>query len=437
MRHEPMIIAATSDLAGKMRGKAFAAHEFEKRLKRGVGWTPTNVQITCFDVIAESPYGALGDLVLIPDPSALVRADFGDDGPAEQFVIGDILTTSGEPWECCTRSILKQALARLEKATGLQLKGAFEHEFQFVDGGCPPGSAYTTAGFRAERVFAETLFSIFGEAGLKADTFMKEYGADQYEVTIGPSTQTRIADQAAIVRELVQETAARLGRRASFTPLRDPAGVGNGVHIHLSLQDSSGAGRTWDANGPYGLSAVAGQFIAGVLKYLDRIVALTAPSVVSYTRLTPHRWSAAFNNLGFRDREASVRICPTSDLSDVDPAEQFNFEFRAGDAAASPYLALAAIIHAGVQGVEEGLECPKATEEDLSLLSADDLASRGFVRLPQTLVEALDRFSSDEIVTGWFPGAFADVYRQHKLGEMKVLEGKTEAEICKAYEEVY
>ena len=206
-----MIIAATSDLAGKMRGKAFPAHEFEKRLKRGVGWTPTNVQITCFDVIAESPYGALGDLVLIPDPSALVRADFGDDGPAEQFVIGDILTTSGEPWECCTRSILKQALARLEDVTGLHLKGAFEHEFQFIDGGCPPGSAYTTAGFRAERVFAETLFSVFGEAGLKADTFMKEYGADQYEVTIGPSTKVRIAISSRVLPLSIAKTSMSTG----------------------------------------------------------------------------------------------------------------------------------------------------------------------------------------------------------------------------------
>ena len=65
--------------------------------------------------------------------------------------------------------------------------------------------------------------------------------------------------------------------------------------------------------GKHELAKTAGQFVAGILKYLDAIVAITAPSVVSYLRLTPHRWSAAFNNLGFRDREASVRICPVSD----------------------------------------------------------------------------------------------------------------------------
>ncbi len=437
MKREPLIIAATSDIAGKIRGKAFPADQFDKRLKRGIGWTPTNVQITCFDTIADSPYGALGDLVLIPDPGTLVKSDFGDDGPLEQFVFGDILETNGVPWECCTRSILKGALDRLGHVAGLTLFGAFEHEFHFVDALSPPGSAYTTSGFRAEREFGETLTAVLRDAGLKPDTFMKEYGIDQYEVTIGPSTGVTIADHAAILRELVYATAERSGQKSSFTPLRNPEGVGNGVHIHMSFRDADGRPATYDPEGKHGLTNIAGQFVAGVLKYLDRIVALTAPSVVSYTRLTPHRWSAAFNNLGFRDREASVRICPVSEVSDIAKAEQYNFEFRAADAAASPYLALAAIVHAGVQGIEEELECPEATEEDLSLLAPDELEKRGYIRLPQTLEQALSVFSRDAVVTGWFPPAFVDVYMRHKQGEMEFLREHTETETCEAYEAVY
>ncbi len=437
MRNEPLIIAATSDFAGKVRGKAFPADEFDRRLKRGVGWTPTNVQITCFDAIAESPFGALGDLVLIPDPGTLIKVDFEDEHPAEQFVFGDILKTDGEPWKCCTRSILKAALKRLEDVAGLHMLGAFEHEFQFLDQEGSASGAYTAAGFRAARDFGETLFSVAANAGLNPDTFMKEYGTSQYEVTIGPSMGLTVADHAAILRELVLITAERLGRRASFTPLRDPAGVGNGVHIHMSFQDREGKPVTYDADGPHQLGEPAAKFVAGVLKYLDRILAITAPSVVSYTRLTPHRWSAAFNNLGFRDREAAVRICPVSEISDIAAADQFNIEFRAGDAAASPYLALAAIIHAGVQGIEEDLPCPEATHEDLSLLSPEDLDARGLQRLPQSLEEALDRFSADTTVAKWFPDGFAEVYTLHKKGELAFLKDKTEAEICKAYEIAY
>lgn len=433
---EEMLIACCTDLAGKLRGKAFPASQFEKRLKRGIGWTPTNVQITCFDVIAESPFGALGDLVLIPDEAARIAVDYADGGPVEQYVLGDILHTDGRPWELCTRSILKAALDRLQKVAGLSLFGAFEHEFQLRDRPAPIGEAYTVAGFRAERRLAEALVAAMNQAGIAPDTFMKEYGAGQYEVTMGPTDGVAIADRSAMLRELVYATAERLGRKATFTPIRDPAGVGNGVHVHLSFR-KDGEPATHDPEGKHELSPMAGQFVAGILKYLDSILALTAPSVVSYLRLTPHRWSAAFNNLGFRDREASVRICPVSDLSDIARAAQFNFEYRAADAAASPHLQLAAIVHAGVQGIEEGLEVPEATTEDLSLLDGQALAARGYVRLPQTLDEALGRFAENSTVTGWFPEGFADVYVKHKKGEMAFLEGRDQADVCGLYEQVY
>ncbi|MBX3577367.1 MAG: glutamine synthetase [Rhizobiaceae bacterium] len=433
---EELVVACCTDIAGKVRGKAFPAVQFEKRIRRGIGWTPTNVQITCFDVIADSPFGSLGDLVLLPDEAARVRVDFEDGGPVEHFALGNIRHTDGRPWELCTRSILDQALERLHRVTGLTLLGAFEQEFQFRDRAPALGDAYSVAGFRAERAFAETTVAALAAAGIQPDTFMREYGAGQYEITIGPARGTRIADNAAILRELLKAVAQRTDRKITFTPIRDPAGVGNGVHIHLSFLDGEKPA-TWDPAAKHELTATAGSFVAGVLKYLDAIVAITAPSLVSYLRLTPHRWSAAFNNLGYRDREASVRICPVSDISDVARASQFNFEFRAADAAASPHLQLAAIVHAGVQGIEEGLGTPDATTEDLSLLEPEALAARGYVRLPQSLPEALERFASNPTVTGWFPDGFADVYVKHKNGEMAFLKGKETAEVCGLYEQVY
>ncbi|MCK1297382.1 MULTISPECIES: glutamine synthetase family protein [unclassified Bradyrhizobium] len=433
---EEMVVACCTDLAGKVRGKAFPASQFDKRMKRGIGWTPTNVQITCFDTIAESPFGSLGDLVLIPDEAARVRVQLGDDVPTEHFALGDIRHTDGRPWEFCTRSILRNALDRLNNVSGLTLFGAFEHEFQFRNVSTPMGEAYSVNGFRLERRLAETLVAAMRAAGLEPDTFMKEFGAGQYEVTMGPSRGIAIADQSTILRELIRLVAHASGKEVTFTPICDPAGVGNGVHIHLSFLDG-GKPATWDPNGKHELGKTAGQFIAGILKYLDAIVAITAPSVVSYLRLTPHRWSAAFNNLGFRDREASVRICPVSDLSDISKAAQFNFEFRAADATASPHLQLAALVHAGVQGIEEELPTPDATAEDLSLLDPSTLAARGHVRLPKSLSEALDRFLANRTVTGWFPAGFADTYAKHKKGEMAFLEGKPQQDICNLYEQVY
>lgn len=431
----PLIFAATCDLAGKVRGKAFPASDLDKRLKRGVGWTPTNVQINCFDVIADSPFGALGDLLLIPDADATVHADFGT--TVEHFMLGDIVTLDNAPWDFCTRALLRAALARLERVAGVSLLAAFEHEFQIKDGPQMGGEAYGRAGFEMQRPMCETLMAQIAHAGLDPDSIMKEYGPGQYEVVIGPEIGVRAADAAVIVRELTRATARHMGQAATFTPIRDVASVGNGVHVHMSFLDRDGAPATYDADGPCGMSALTAGFAAGVLKYMDAILALTAPSVISYARLTPHRWSAAYNNLGLRDREAGLRICPVTATDPTAIARQFNIEYRAADAAACPHLALAAIIHAGVQGIEDGLRAPDPTEEDLSLLSPEALSARGFVRLPETLEAALDRMNRNPAVRGWFPAAFLPVYTAHKTSEINHLRDMDIAAQCLAYEGSY
>lgn len=433
----PLVFVITSDIAGKSRGKSFPLKDVEKRLKRGVGWTPTNVQITCFDAIAESPFGSLGDLLLIPDADSRVKLDFEDGGPVERFMIGDVTDLDGQPWNCCTRSILKGALEGLKDAGGVELIAAFEHEFQFRAGAAPKGEPYGLNGFTRRRQFGETLMAALEQAGLHPDTFMKEYGPDQYEVTIGPSQNHRAADESLILREVTRMTAARYGETVTFTPIQDPASVGNGVHIHMSFVTEKGEPATYDAEGLAGMSPVTGAFIAGVLKYLDSIIAFTAPSEISYLRLTPHRWSAAFNNLGFRDREASIRICPVTSTDPESIARQYNFEFRAADCAASPHLALAAIIFAGTQGIKDKLPMPKVTEEDLSLLDEAALSERGYVRLPQTLEAALERLDNNESVRSWFPADFVDIYLAHKKGELACLVGMDTAARCAAYAAVY
>ncbi|MCB2094116.1 MAG: glutamine synthetase [Rhodobacteraceae bacterium] len=437
MINEPLIFAAISDLAGKMRGKAFPVSQTDERMARGVGWVPTNALITCFDTIADTPFGSLGDLVLMPDAATSTRLDFDDGTPPEHFVLCDITTPEGAPWLGCTRGILKAALRRFHALTGLLLKSTFEHEFQRKAGDAPPGEAFSLQAFSRHRAFGETIIAAMQQAGLRQDTFLKEYGADQFEVTMKPEVGIKSADSAAIVKEIVHFAAARHGQSVTFTPIQDPAGVGNGVHVHLSFTDAAGNPATHDTNGPYGMALRTGQFVAGILKYLDSIVAITAPSAISYARLTPHRWSAAFNNLGYRDREASVRICPVVGTDPSSVARQYNFEFRAADAAASPHLLLAAIVHAGCQGIEDELPAPEATQEDLSGLSETALAARGLRALPGSLGAALDKLGANETVRGWFPDGFADVYIAHKRGELATAQSYSQPDLHAAYARIY
>jgi glutamine synthetase len=278
---------------------------------------------------------------------------------------------------------------------------------------------------------------VLDRAGLHTDTFLKEYGADQFEVTVEPQQGLVAADEASILRSLTHMTARRFEQPITFSPITDPAGVGNGVHIHMSFMNAAGAPITHDPLDPYGMSRTTQCFVAGVLKYLPQILCLLAPSVISYTRLTPHRWSAAFNNLGFQDREAAVRICPVTATDPIGIARQYNFEVRSLDAAASPHLALAALVHAGCQGIEDSLDAPAASEGDLSELSSKALADSGYVRLPESLETALDAFEADKVVRGWFPETFPLVYLAHKRAEITHVEGKTVLERYDAYARVY
>jgi glutamine synthetase len=421
MIKEELVMVVTSDVSGQLRGKGFPISNLENRLKRGVGWVPTNVQITCFNSIADSPYGSIDDLILVPDKSTKVTVDFEDDGPLEHFYIGDILHLDGNPWECCTRSLAKKALEDLEKEAGLLFFSTFEHEFFYTGADKDNWNGFGLGCYRQNALFAETFVAALAKAGVDTDTFLPEYGPGQFEATISPCLGIRSADQSIILREMARATAVRFNERVSFSPIVTPESVGNGVHIHFSFLDKKKNPVTYNPDNNLGLTEKAGMFCAGVLKYMPSMTAIMAPGILSYQRLAPHKWSAAFNNLAVRDREAGLRICPVVEIkgSGNTVASQFNLEYRAADASASPYLQLAILVQAGLQGIKDKLATPKATKGDLSLLSKEELKNISVERLPESLDRALELFSQEPAIKKWFPGKFVDIYLKHKHQEIK------------------
>ncbi len=435
MHREKLIMACTCEIAGKVRGKAFPAHELPTRRVTGVGWVPTNTMISCFGPIGDTPFGALDDLILVPDPETEVAVDFGDNQAGEHFFLGDIRHTDGTPWECCPRDFLRRALADLKAATGWQLYAAFEQEFVYTGVETVAGAPYSLDAFRRQGIFGEVLTSAIRRAGIEPDSFLPEYGARQYEVTCAPAVGLAAADQAVIVRELARATAHHLGHRAIFAPILDPAGVGNGVHIHFSFLDADGAPVAYDTAAPYRLSGPARHFMAGILHHLPAICAVTAPSTASYIRLTPNRWAPTYAYLADRDREASLRICPVLDLPGRDAARQFNIEFRPADAAASPYLALGAMVHAGVDGIRQ--QRPLPPPKAVAAMSDDERRAAGIAALPRSLGEALDHLEADPAAKNWFGPVYLEAYLRHKRAEIKMLAGCDEAEQCRRYAETY
>ena len=437
-RGEELVAFLHSDISGLNRGRSVPLSELESRLATGVGWVPADQALTPFGPIAEpNPWGSVGDLRLLPDRDTEVRVDVWEDVSPLHFLLCDATNTDGSPWDACPRALLKDALARLERETGLRLVASFEQEFLLLDLGIEPGPGFSFEAQRLVEPFGPLAFAALRQAGLEPETFLPEYGPGQFEIPCAPAGGLAAADRAAAMREVVREVARRLGYRASFAPMADPEGVGNGVHIHMSFVDPEGRPATYDPDRPGGLSLSAARFAAGILAHLPALCAFTAPSVISYLRLSPHHWSAGFDTLSERDREATIRIPPLVEIANGDPARQFNLEFRAADAAACPHLALAALVLAGLRGVLEELPEPTLMEGDPSELDEAERNRLGVRPLPNSLEEALEALESDAVVRSWFSRDLWDCYLSVKRTEISLLEGTEPKEACERYLRVY
>lgn len=437
-KREPLVTFLTTDYAGISRGRSIAASAYAPGAGKSLGWVPANMSLTPFDLIADpNPWGSSGDLRLLPDDTA--RFTLAIDGSATPLdvVMSDIVELDGTPWVCCPRSFLKRALSDLEQETGLRLLVSFEHEFQLIDPGWPSAPAFSLQAQRRADPFGPSLMGALRDAGIEPEVFIPEYGKDQFEITLAPTGGIKAADRAVLLREVVREICRNRGWHCSFAPKTAVDGVGNGVHIHFSFQTASGEPATYDATRPGGVSDVAGSFVAGILRHLPAITAMTASSPISYLRLQPHHWSSSYTWFGDRDREASLRICPVSRIGKSDPAKAFNIEYRPADATACPHLALAVMVRAGLEGIGRKLPAPPLFSGDPAELPEEKRRSLGLKRLPQSLSEALEELLVDETVRSWFAPVAIETFVGMKRMEMKLAGDVLDDALCRRYAEIY
>jgi glutamine synthetase len=212
--------------------------------------------------------------------------------------------------------------------------------------------------------------------------------------------------------------------------------VGNGVHVHFSLRDAAGLAVNYDPLRAGGLSETMGAFAAGIVRHLPALCAFTAPSPVSYLRLAPGHWSAAYACIGERNREAALRICiPPAAAGDV--ARGYNLEYRPADATANPYLVLGVLIRAGLAGLRDHVPPPPMVNGDPAELSDDERQRLGVVRLPATLDEALAALEADTEVKSWFAPDLLATFLAVKRQEIAKAFGLTSEDLCARYARVY
>jgi glutamine synthetase len=420
MEREQIVFVGTSDLSGHFRGKSFPAADLPARLLRGVGLAPSNLFLSASGPIQSTPFGTQGEVLLIPDPATRVTVPFGG-SVTEDFFIGDLKTLDGAHWDFCPRQVLRRALDRLTRETGLRLLAAFEQEFTYSGVPEHPAQPYGLDAYRRQGVYGETLLAALRQAGVMPDSFLAEYGPRQFEVTVAPALGLRAADEAVVTRELAQAVAFRLGQRVSFAPLAAPDGVTNGTHIHFSLLDAEDRPALYDERRPWQLSELGSQFVAGIQQHLPALCAVTAASPPSYYRLRPHGWAPTRADVGLLDRGVALRLCPGAVGDPAQRARQFNVEFRVADATANPYLALAVLVQAGLDGIRlrrtPELERPPT--------------------LPDSLEAALARLEAADTPADWLGTELLPAYVAFKRAEIAGLVNLTEAEICRRYADHY
>jgi len=280
---------------------------------------------------------------------------------------------------------------------------------------------YELDSYRRQGVFGEALLAAMRQAGVIPDSFLSEFGPQQFEVTSAPAVGLRAADDAVITRELAQAVAFRLGHRVSFAPIHDPNGTASGTHIHWSFLDGDDQPVLYDEKRPWSLSQVGSQFTAGILHHLPALCAVTAPSVASYYRLRPNRWAPVQADVGVMDRGTALRISPLTGSDPAQHARQFNVEFRVADATASPYLALAVMVQAGLDGIRRQLQIEEQSPRPL----------------PSSLEQALLLLEACEPAAEWLGADLYPAYLRFKRAEIKGLGTLEETEICRRYAEVY
>lgn len=304
-------------------------------------------------------------------------------------VVGDV-SFEGDPVPFAPREVLRRAVAAWEEM-GYGAKAGFEFEAYLMEpdgsGGWTPYRApgsfvYGTGHFNDPSGICREIVARSMTCGFRLESVNAEYDESQFEFTLVYDDALAASDEAFLFKAMAREVAAERGFLLTFLPKPIAGRGGNGLHVNLSFTDDAGGFALVDDACSDGLSTLAKQCIAGQLAYLRPMTALCCPTVNSYKRLAPAQLCGYWQNWGHDHRCTTVRVNPERGAST-------RLENRLPDAAASPHMALAAVLTASRLGVLGELECPPPeTLDGLENVSCE-------VHVPTSLAEALDELEAD------------------------------------------
>jgi glutamine synthetase len=378
-----------TDIEGHLKSFAVTPSEIEGALDDGMGFDGSS--ITGFNAIEES------DMVAIPDPGTYRMMPWKEGETKVGRMICDVVTPDGEPYEGDPRYVLRSALERM-KSMGFETfnVGPELEYFLFKDDKgtetLDEGGYFAMTTMDAASELRQETVRGLEQMGIPVEYVHHEVGPSQHEIDVRFAPALEMADHTLTYRLIVKEIAKKAGFHATFMPKPIFGENGSGMHTHQSLFND-GRNAFFDADDQWHLSDVGKAFIAGQLRHAREISAVFAQWVNSYKRLVPGYEAPVYVAWSRRNRSALIRI----PLYKPGNEQATRAEIRCPDPACNPYLTFAALLHAGLEGIEQGYELPDPMETNLYHLTAEQRKERGITSLPETLGEAIDELSESAL----------------------------------------
>ncbi len=379
-----------TDILGTLKSFAIPRETLSTALESGIGFDGSS--ITGFSAVQES------DMVALPDANTFATLPYRPTESAVARMFCDIRLPDRSPYEGDPRNVLRRALDRAEGLGFDHFYVGPEMEFfYFRDSEAPvplDGGGYfdLTTLDAASDLRRDTVLAL--EAiGIEVQYSHHEGGPSQHEIDMRFTDALPMADNVMTYRTIVKEVAHAHGCYATFMPKPLTNHNGSGMHTQLSLFRGE-VNAFHDPDDEHGLSPEAKAFIAGILRHAREICCVFAQWVNSYKRLVPGFEAPVYAAWSRRNRSALVRV-PTQR---PDRETSTRIEIRSPDPACNPYLTFAALLHAGLEGIERGYELPEPMEQNLYDLTAFERAQAGVEVLPEDLGEAIEVGAGSELL---------------------------------------
>ena len=417
------VIVAAPDLQGRLQGSRLSVPYFlDEAARQGFG---SCVYLLATDVeMGTGPGYAIdawntgfGDFLLRPDPATMRTLPWD---PGTALVLADAVWPSGEAVEVAPRQVLRTQLDRLAER-GLMAYAGTELEFLvFLESYRRAWQAryhglttatrynvdYSLQGLAEIEPVVRRIRRDMVRAGLPMETARAECHAGQYEIVFRYAEAMTACDNHVFFKNGAKQIAALEDVALTFMPKYDE-GEGNSCHVHLSLRGTDGTAVLADRTADDGMSQLMRHFVAGQLACLPDFTLLMAPNVNSYKRLQPGAFAPTGITWGRDNRTCPIRV--------VGSGASLRIEHRVPGGDANPYLAVAAVVAAGLYGIENELPLPEPPP-------ANALADPAVPRLPSTLTEALHRWETSEIAAKVFGPAAVAHYAQAARTELAAFE---------------